>query len=64
MAPSIRRGLTQTQIAQSLPAGSPARTILVAANYCSAAICKLTGNQPAPVCKTPVVEQAARQLKI
>jgi hypothetical protein len=64
--PSILQGLTHEQIAQSLgnPVASPAQTILVAANYYSAVICKLTNNQPSSVCSMPVVKQAARALKL
>jgi len=67
MDPSILGGgLTQVQIAQSLgnPVASPAQTILVSANYYTAAICKLTNNKPGSVCDMPVVKQAAKALKL
>ncbi len=66
MAPSILAGLTHVQIARSLrnPAVSPAHTILVAANYYTAAICKLTSNEPSSVCQMPVLRQATRQLRL
>ncbi len=66
MDPSILAGFTQAQIAQSLgnPVASPARPILVSANFYTAAICSLTKNKPGSVCKMPVVVQAAKQLKL
>ncbi len=66
MDPSILAGFTHVQVAQSLgnPVASPAQPILVSANFYTAAICKLTNNKPSAVCKMPVVEQAAKQLKL
>ena len=66
MDPSILAGFTHVQVAQSLgnPVASPAQPILVTANFYTAAICKLTDNKPGSVCKMPVVEQAAKQLKL
>ena len=66
MDPSILHGFTHLQIAQSLgnPIASPARPILVSANFYTAAICKLTNNRPGSVCDMPVVKQAAKQLKL
>jgi hypothetical protein len=66
MDPTILNGLTQVQIAQSLgnPIASPAQTILVTANYYTAAICKLTNNKPGSVCEMPVVKQAGAALKL
>jgi len=66
MDPSILAGFTHAQIARSLgsPAVSPAHTILVAANYYTAAICKLTSNEPSSVCQMPVLKQATRQLQL
>ena len=54
------------QIAHSLrnPIASPAQTILVTANYYTAAICKLTNNKPGSVCQMPVVKQAGAGLKL
>ncbi|MGD1011786.1 MAG: DUF929 family protein [Acidimicrobiales bacterium] len=64
--PAILGGFTQLQVAQSLsnPLASPAQTILVGANFYSAVICSLTGDQPKSVCTLPVVKQAAAQLKL
>jgi len=66
MDPSILDGFTHVQIAQRLsnPVASPAQAILVSANFYTAVICKLTNNKPGAVCKMPVVEQAAKQLKL
>ena len=66
MDPSILDGLTHLQIAQSLsnPVASPSQSILVSANFYTAAICKLTNNKPGSVCNMPVVRQAAKQLKL
>jgi len=66
MDPTILTGLTQVQIAHSLgnPIASPAQTILVTANYYTAAICKLTNNKPGSVCQMPVVKQAGAGLKL
>ena len=65
IGPSILAGLTHVQIARSLgnPVASPAQTILVAANFYTAAICKLTNNKPDSVCKMSVVKLAAKQLQ-
>jgi thiol-disulfide isomerase/thioredoxin len=64
--PTILGGFTQVQVAQSLsnPLASPAQTILAGANFYSAIICSLTGDQPKSVCTMPVVKQAAAQLKL
>ncbi len=66
MDPTILTGFTHVQIARSLadPVASPAQTILVAANYYTAGICKLTDNKPGSVCKTEVVEHATGLLKL
>jgi len=65
--PTDLAGYTHAQIAQSLsnnPTATPANTILIAANYYSAAICKLTGGKPGSVCKMAAVKQAATALKL
>lgn len=64
--PTDFAGYDQVQIAQSLvnnPTATPANTVLVAANYYSAEICKLTGGKPGSVCKMAAVKQAATALK-
>jgi uncharacterized protein DUF929 len=50
--PSVLRGLTWTQIANDLrdPASPVAKGVLGTANYMTAAICGLTGDQPTAVC--------------
>ena len=65
--PTVLAGYSHAQIAQSLinnPTAAPASTILVAANYYSAMICKLTNGKPGSVCKTAAVKQAATALKL
>ncbi len=54
--PGVLAGLTWSQIAADLhdPSSQVAKGALGAANYITAAICSLTGNQPATAC-TPAV---------
>jgi hypothetical protein len=65
MDPSVLQGLSHVQIARRLanPLANPGQAILVAANYYTAAICKLTKNRPDSVCKATVVEQALKRLE-
>jgi len=62
--PTALGGYSHAQIAQSLnnPVASPGQTILVGANYYTAAICKMTGGKPGSVCNTSVVKKAATEL--
>ncbi len=64
--PSILRGLDQGQIAAKLKNAQDPVTqgIVGTANYLTAAICSITGNQPAPVCSTSIVTQAAQALGV
>ena len=61
--PGVLSGLTWSQIAADLhdPSSAVAKGVLGAANYTTAAICGLTGDQPATAC-TPAVK--ALQAKI
>jgi hypothetical protein len=61
--PSVLKGLTWSQIATDLhnPASPVAKAVLGTANYMTAAICALTGNQPASAC-TPVVKSLQGKL--
>jgi Domain of unknown function (DUF929) len=54
--PGVLQGLTWSQIAADLhdPTTAVAKAALGAANYITAAICKLTGNKPATACTTAV----------
>jgi len=54
--PAVLSGLTWAQIADDLhnPASSVARSVLGTANFATAAICSLTGNQPASACTSTV----------
>ena len=60
---SVLNGLTWSQIAADLhdPASPVAKAILGTANYMTAAICRLTGDQPASAC-TPVVKSLQGKL--
>ena len=59
--PGVLAGLTWSQIANDLhnPYSPVAKAVLGAANYATAAICSLTGDQPASAC-TPVVKSASQ----
>jgi hypothetical protein len=61
--PGVLAGLTWSQIAGDLhnPDSPVAKGALGAANYTIAAICALTGDQPASAC-TPVVKSLQAQL--
>jgi Domain of unknown function (DUF929) len=56
-SPQVLHGLTWEQIASQLkiPTSSVAINIIGAANYLTAAICKMTGDVPASVCKAAPV---------
>ncbi len=56
--------LTDTQIAGALnnPNNAVTQAIIGNANYLTAAICKLTNNQPGSVCNTSVIQQLEAQL--
>jgi Domain of unknown function (DUF929) len=61
--PAVLQGLTWSQIASDLhnPASPVAKGVLGTANYITAAICGITGNQPASAC-TPTVQALHSQL--
>ena len=61
--PGVLNGLTWSEIAADLhnPASPVAKAVLGTANYMTAAICRLTGNQPASAC-TSVVKSLQGQL--
>jgi Domain of unknown function (DUF929) len=61
--PSVLTGLSWSQIATDLsnPNSSVAKAVDGTANYITAAICKMTGNQPASAC-TPTVKSLESQL--
>jgi hypothetical protein len=54
--PGVLQGLTWNQVAGDLhnPASPVAKGILGTANYMTAAICGLTGDQPAAVCTSGI----------
>lgn len=62
--PGVLKGKTQAQIAAALsdPSSPIAKAVDGSANMITAALCKLTGNQPASVCTAPGVTAAAAGL--
>ena len=62
-SPQLLQGKTWSQIATALkdPTSSIAKAIDGTANYITAAICQLTGNQPASAC-TPAVQALEKKL--
>ena len=60
----VLKGLTWSQIANDLhnPASPVAKAVLGTANFMTATICSLTGDQPASVC-TPAVKSLQGQLR-
>jgi hypothetical protein len=60
--PGVLQGLTWSQIAADLhdPSTRVAKSALGAANYITAALCKLTGNKPAAACTAAVQALQAR----
>jgi uncharacterized protein DUF929 len=57
-SPQILHGLTWAQVASKLknPNDPVAQNVDAAANYITAAICKMTGGKPGPVCTAPQVK--------
>ena len=62
--PQVLSGLTESQIAEALsdPTQVQAEAIDGTANIITAALCQLTGDQPATVCATPGVRAGAARL--
>jgi thiol-disulfide isomerase/thioredoxin len=62
--PAILAGLSWSQVAQQMrdPSTNVAKGVLGAANYITAAICKITNNAPASVCSAPAVTAMAGKL--
>ncbi|TCC26882.1 DUF929 family protein [Kribbella speibonae] len=63
-SPDLLAGKTQTEIADALkdPSSPIAKAVDGSANVYTAALCKLTNNQPAKVCSTDAVTAAAAKL--
>jgi hypothetical protein len=61
--PQVLQGKTWSQIATALknPSSAIAKAVDGTANYMTAAICQLTGNQPASAC-TPAVKALEKKL--
>jgi thiol-disulfide isomerase/thioredoxin len=62
--PGVLKGLTWEQVAQQMrdPSTKVAQGVLGAANYITAAICKITNNAPSSVCSAPAVTAMAGKL--
>jgi fructose-specific component phosphotransferase system IIB-like protein len=62
-SPQVLQGKTWSQIATALksPDSAIAKAVDGAANYITAAICSMTGNQPASAC-TPAVQTLEKKL--
>jgi Domain of unknown function (DUF929) len=62
--PAVLKGLTWSQIATAMrdPSSAVSQSVLGAANYMTAAMCKMTSNQPASVCTSPAVTKVAGKL--
>jgi thiol-disulfide isomerase/thioredoxin len=63
--PSVLSGLTWSQIATAMsnPASPVARQVDGAANYITAALCKVTNNQPSSVCTVPSITSLQGQIR-
>ncbi|MEU8225303.1 DUF929 family protein [Kribbella sp. NPDC048915] len=63
-SPELLAGKTQAEIADALkdPSNPIAKAVDASANVYTAAICKLTNNQPANVCSTDTITAAAAKL--
>jgi uncharacterized protein DUF929 len=61
--PAVLKGMTWSQVAAALhdPSSPVAKSANGAANYLTAAICKVTGSSPASVCSQPVVKSLQGQ---
>ncbi|MFG1909564.1 DUF929 family protein [Kribbella sp. NPDC048928] len=62
--PELLAGKTQDEVGEALkdPSNPITKAVIGSANVYTAAICKLTNNQPAKVCSTDTVTQAASKL--
>ena len=65
-SPSYLQGMTWQEIADSLkyPESPVAQQILTSANYLSAAVCAIDGQQPASVCSSAGVRAAAAKIPL
>lgn len=62
--PRLLAGLNWQDVANQLkdPTSQASQAIISTANYQTAAICKLTNNQPGNVCNTPIIQQIEAKL--
>jgi len=63
-SPQVLQGLSRTQIAAALsdPSSPVAQAVDGTANNITAAICSVTGNQPANVCTSPAISAIAKKI--
>jgi hypothetical protein len=63
--PAVLANKTHDQIAAAMhdPTSAIAKGAIGTANGITAAICSITGNQPANVCTVPVIKSLQQQLK-
>jgi len=63
-SPAVLGGLNWTRISTRLsdPSSSQAQAVLGSANMISAAICQVTGQEPADVCGSPAVQKGLSQM--
>jgi thiol-disulfide isomerase/thioredoxin len=63
-SPAVLKGLTWSQISSELadPNGTVAKNVLGAANYVTAAICKMTNDTPSTVCKSGAIPSIEAKL--
>jgi hypothetical protein len=64
--PGVLQGLSQNEIAAKLsnPSDPVTQSIVGTANYLTAAVCAMTGNQPSSVCSAPGAHKAATALHL
>jgi hypothetical protein len=64
--PSVLTGQDQGTVAAKLknPSDEITQAIVGTANYMTAAICSVTGNQPSSVCSAPIVAQAEHAMSV
>jgi len=64
-SPSVLVGMTWQEVAAALqdPSSAPAKAIIGSANLITAAVCKMTGDQPSSVCSDATIQGLEKNLK-
>jgi len=64
-SPSVLAGMTWQEVAAALqdPSSAPAKAIIGSANLITAAVCKMTGDQPSSVCSDATIQGLEKNLK-